>query len=86
MDTSAIDDFICKIKEASIKKQILKKLEKIKENPDIGTPKRFKLKHYYVVKVNNQRIIILYKFDEKDPCKIVCISIGTHEEVYQGTY
>lgn len=61
-------------------------MEKVLENPFIGETKGFKLKGIRAVKVNKQKIVMLYKFDIEDPCKIVFIDIGTHEEVYRNTY
>lgn len=86
MDTSAIEPYIRSIKDASIKEQIRKKMEKVMENPLIGETKSFMLKGIRAVKVNKQKIVILYRFDKEDPCKIVLIDIGPHEEVYKNTY
>ena len=86
MDISAIEPYIRRIKDTSIKEQIRKKMEKVMENPLCRETKGFKLKGICAVKVNNQRIVILYRFDKEDPCKIVLIDIGTHEEVYKNTY
>ncbi len=85
-DTSAIEPYISKIGDASIKEQVKNKLEKVQENPFIGETKSYKLKGIYAVKVNKQRIVILYKIDEEDPCKVVFIDIGSHEDVYRRTF
>ncbi len=47
---SAIDGYIHDVKDASIKKQIDKKIKKVKENPLIGEKKRFGLKGVYAVR------------------------------------
>jgi len=73
------------MKDASIKNQIRKKIEKIKENPYTGEPKRFKLKGVYAVKVNHQRIVITYRIEDEE-CMIVFIDIGSHDEVYGKTF
>lgn len=85
LDISAIEEYIRGL-DKSIREQIVKKITKVKENPFIGETKRHELKGIRAVKVNNQRIVILYKFDNEDPCKIVFINIGTHDEVYKNTY
>lgn len=86
MDVSAIEAYIHGTKDASIKEQIRKKIEKVKENPLIGETKGFRLRGFRAVKVNNQKIVILYRLDDEDPCKIVFIDIGAHDEVYKNTY
>ena len=86
MDTTAIEPYIRGIKDASIKEQIRKKMEKVMENPLIGETKGFRLKSIRAVKVNRQKIVILYRLDKEDPCRIVFIDIGSHEEIYKNTY
>jgi mRNA-degrading endonuclease RelE of RelBE toxin-antitoxin system len=85
LDISAIEHDINKIKDKEIKTQIKKKIEKVKENPYIGEKKEYKLKDEYAVKVNNQRIVILYHLDEKN-CIIIFDHIGPHDTVYKNTF
>lgn len=86
VDVSAIEGYIRRLKDVAIKKQIQKKIEKIKKDPFIGENKSFKLKGIRAVKVNNQKIVITYILDDEDPCKIVFIDIGFHDDVYKNTY
>ncbi len=86
VDVSEIEGYIRRLRDAAIKKQIQKKIEKIKKNPSIGETKSFKLKGVRAVKVNDQKIVITYKLDDEDPCKIVFIDIGPHDDVYKDTY
>ncbi|MHB1902412.1 MAG: type II toxin-antitoxin system RelE family toxin [Cuniculiplasma sp.] len=72
--------------DKSIREQIAKKIKKVKENPYIGETKSHGLRGTRAVKVNNQKIVILYRMDSKDPCNVVFISIGSHDEVYKNTY
>ena len=78
-----IDDF-----DNSIRDQILKKIEKVKENPEIGDKKKHSLGEpdYRVVKVNNQRIVIVYKFTANTPCIVTFIKIDGHDQAYRRTY
>ncbi|MCL4320882.1 MAG: type II toxin-antitoxin system RelE/ParE family toxin [Candidatus Thermoplasmatota archaeon] len=85
-DIFAIEPYISKIKDASIKEQVRKKLKKVLENPSIGETKSYNLTGIRAVKVNKQKIVILYKIDEKDPCKVVFVDIGSHEDVYSLTF
>ena len=86
LDVSAIERYIKTVKDNSIRNQIWKKIEKVRKNPSTGETKSYSLKGIYAVKVNNQKIVILYKIDDDDPCKIVFIDIGAHDEVYKNTY
>lgn len=86
LDVSAIEKYIKTVGDNSIKNQIRKKIEKVKKNPLNGETKSYSLKGIYAVKVNNQKIVILYKIDDDDPCKIVFIDIGSHDDVYRNTY
>ncbi len=85
IDLSAIEDYIQKVKDKNIKEQIKKKIYAVKENPYIGATKTGRIKNYRTVKVNRQKIVILYRIEEED-CMAIFIKIGTHDEVYNKTY
>ena len=86
IDISAIEEYIEKIKDASIKEQIYKKIRKVKENPYTGESKRYKLRDFFAVKVNKQRVVILYRFSSEDPCLIIFIDINSHDDAYRNTF
>lgn len=86
LDVSAIERYIQNVKDNSIRNQIRKKIEKVRKNPSIGETKSYSLKGIHAVKVNNQKIVILYRIDDDDPCKIVFIEIGAHDDVYRNTF
>ncbi|MHB1471073.1 MAG: type II toxin-antitoxin system RelE/ParE family toxin [Thermoplasmataceae archaeon] len=85
LDISAIESYI-QNSDGSIKSQIIKKIKKVKRNPFLGETKSHELKGIRAVKVNNQKIVILFRLDNEDPCRIVFIEIGTHDDVYKNTY
>ena len=85
LDVSAIEDYIKKVKDKNIKEQIKKKIHAVKENPYIGATKTGRIKNHRTVKVNKQKIVILYIIEEKD-CMVIFINIGDHDEVYSRTY
>ncbi len=85
IDASAIEDYIKKVKDKDINEQIKKKIYAVKENPYIGATKTGLIKNHRTVKVNRQKIVILYRIEEEN-CIIIFIKIGSHDEVYRKTY
>ncbi len=81
LDVSAIQDYIKKA-DGSVKEKIKKKIKKIKENPFNSETKSQMLAGVRAIKVDKQRIVILYTIDDKkctiilfasDPMKIATI-------------
>ncbi len=85
LDTSAIDSEISKIKDADIKDQIKKKLEKVKVNPEIGERKKHELVNEYVVKINRQRYVLFYHVD-KEKCMVIFDLFDRHDQAYKHTF
>jgi mRNA-degrading endonuclease RelE of RelBE toxin-antitoxin system len=86
-DISAIQGDIDKL-DGSIQKQVYAKIEKVKENPGIGEPKRGTMAepNVSVVKVNNQRIVMFYRFSLEEPCTVTFVLIKEHDKGYMRTY
>ncbi len=84
LDVSAIQDYIKKA-DGSVKEKIKKKIKKIKENPFNSETKSQMLAGVRAIKVDKQRIVILYTIDDKK-CTIIFICIGSHEDCYDNTY
>lgn len=87
-DISAIEDDI-KGYDGSIREQIYKKIEKVKENPEIGETKKFGASNagMRAVKVHRQKIVMFYRQElDVDPCKVVFVLIDKHDRGYEGTY
>ncbi|WP_082180434.1 type II toxin-antitoxin system RelE/ParE family toxin [Acidiplasma sp. MBA-1] len=85
IDVSAIEDYIKKVRDKNIKDQIKNKICAVKKNPYIGATKTGLIANYRAVKVNRQKIVILYKIGEKY-CIVIFINIGNHDEFYGRTY
>jgi mRNA-degrading endonuclease RelE of RelBE toxin-antitoxin system len=85
IDISAIKKDIDKIKDKSIQDQIRKKIVRVKDNPYIGEEKKYSLKNYRVVKVKNQRIVMIYRINEID-CIIIFTMIASHDKAYLNTF
>ena len=86
-DISAIEKKVNSY-EGSVKEQIYKKIEKVKENQEIGIKKKYRLNEpdLWTVKVNKQRIVMVYKLEPGTPCIVIFISIDAHDRVYKNTY
>ncbi len=85
LDTSAIDKELKKIKDKTTKDSIKNKLMKIKDEPHRPEHKKGRLKNYNVVKIDGQRLVMVYKIDE-NLCIVIIVDIGSHDDVYKRTF
>ena len=67
--------------DPSLKRTILKALERISTNPEIGKPLQSSLKGYYSFRTSSYRII--YKIVRKE-IQILVVMIGHRREVYES--
>ncbi len=83
LETSEVENYIKKIKNKDTKEQIKKEIKKIEKDPYIGETKSYGIAGCGAVKVNSQRLVILYQTDE-DNCYIIIINVDQHDEVYKS--
>ena len=84
LDVSAVQVYI-KNSDGSLREQIRKKLLKVKQDPMVGETKSHESAGIRAVKVNKQKIVILYKVNQ-DLCQIIFICIGSHDDCYKRTF
>jgi addiction module RelE/StbE family toxin len=85
LDTTAIDKDLKKIRDKATKELIKNKINQIKSQPHRPEHKKGKLKNYNVVKIDGQRLIMVYIIDE-DLCQIIIVDLGKHDDVYKRTF
>ena len=87
-DISAVVDEIEAL-DNSIKQQVYKKIEKVKENPECGERKQGTLSNpdLRVIKAFKQRVVLFYKIVRNSPCEVIFIRIVVgHDQAYRNTF